>query len=412
MKSVAYVATAFPTQAFFLENEVHRLVARGVRVRVFRLRGPGENLQPEHRSLLAITEGVGSPIDLRAWSALLRWLFRRPRVLIPEAARMLWASRGSAYALAGHLGYLPAAARVASLVEREGFERVHGGWAHFPASVAYLAARLTGRRFSMAAHAGSDLYRTRAFLAEKARAADFVAVCVRSNGEMLRSLAGPAARVELLYHGVDLARFDGASRERASEPLLLAVGRLHRVKGFDIALRVLARLREQGVPARLELVGDGPERERLEALAQELGVAAHVGFRGALAQRDLLPLYRSAWLLLAPSRVLASGRRDGIPNVVIEALAMGLPCAATRAAGLEEAVAHDVNGVLVPPDDVEALADAIRPLLADPGRLDRLGEAARAGARAAFDVDRSFERLFDLLMGDRPSTGPAEGART
>ncbi len=410
MKSIAYVTTAFPTQTFFLENEIHRLIARGVRVRVLRLRGAGANVQPEHRVLESVTESVGSPFDPRGWWALATWLVRRPHVLVPEAARMVWASRGSLYALAGHVGYLPAAARVASVAEREDLQRIHGGWAHFPASVAYLAARLTGRRFSMAAHAGSDLYRTQAFLAEKTRAADFTTACVRGNAEMLRALAGEEARVEDLHHGVDLARFDGAGRARAARPLLLTVGRLHAGKGYDLAIRALARLRTSGIPATLELVGDGPERARLAALAESLGVTDAVRFRGALAQRDILPLYRSAWLLLAPSRVLGNGRRDGIPNVIVEALAMGLPCAGTRAAGLEEAIADGINGVLAPPDDDQALADAIRPLLTDPSRLDRLGERARSGVRERFDVERNFERLFALLTGDDATELPGRAA--
>lgn len=397
MKSVVYVTTAFPTQTFFLENEVHRLLARGVRVRVYRLRGPGENVQPEHRVLEAITTSVGSPFAWRSWLALLGWLVRRPHVLVPVVVRMVWASRASLYALAGHVGYLPAAARVASLVEAEGIERIHGGWAHFPGSVGYLASRLTGRPFSMAAHAGSDLYRTQAFLAEKVRAADFVAACVRGNADMLRELAGPGARVEWIYHGVDRARFDGAGRLRASEPLFVTVGRLHEGKGFDLAIRVVAALRGQGFPARLVLVGDGPERARLESLAASLGLGAAAEFRGALPQREILPLYRNAWMLLAPSRVLANGRRDGIPNVIVEAMAMGVPVAGTLAAGLEEAVQHGVTGTLTPPEDSEAMVAAIGPLLQDPARLDRLGEAARARVGERFDVERNFERMYALL---------------
>ena len=223
-------------------------------------------------------------------------------------ARILWASRGSPYALAGHLLWLPAACRVALLVEREGLERVHGAWAHFPGSAAYLAARLTGRPFSLSAHAGADLYRTRAFLAEKVRAADFVATCVRGNADLLRELAGPGARVEWVAHGVDLARFDGSGRAPDPDPVLITVGRLSPPKGFDDAIRALALLRSRGREATLWLVGDGPERVALEALARETGVADRVRFLGALSHEELLPLYRRAWLLLAPSRVLANGR--------------------------------------------------------------------------------------------------------
>jgi glycosyltransferase involved in cell wall biosynthesis len=399
VRPVAYVTTTFPTFAAFIENEVARLHGRGVRVRVFTLRPLRSNYQPDHEPLIPLTTFVGSPVSPRSWLDLLGWLLRRPHVLVPEFARILWASRGSPYAVAGHLAWLPAAARVATLVEREGLERVHGAWAHFPATVAYLAARLTGRRFSMAGHAGSDLYRTQSFLGEKVRAADFVTTCVRANRDMLLRLT-PGARVVWIYHGVDRARFNGAGRARGAAPLLLAVGRLAETKGFDTAVRALGALRRDGLTPELHFVGDGPDRPMLERLAREEEVSGQVTFHGWLTQLELLPLYRRAWLLLAPSRVLANGRRDGIPNVIVEALAMGLPCAGTRAAGLEEAIDEGVNGVLAPPDDAEALAAAIAPLLRDPSRIDRMSEAARARILGEFDAERNFERLWTLLETD------------
>ena len=412
MRSVAFVTTVFPTLASFIEDDVHRLAARGVRVRVYALRGVGRQYQPRHAPLVALTEMVGSPLDLRAWGAMLVWLLRRPGTLLGESARILWASRGSPYALAGHLLWLPAACRVARLVEREGLERVHGAWAHFPGSVAYLAARLAGRPFSLSAHAGADLYRTRAFLAEKVRAADFVATCVCGNAEMLRELAGPGARVEWLAHGVDLARFDGAGRAPEPEPVLITVGRLSPPKGFDDAIRALALLRSRGREATLWLVGDGPERAALEALARERGVADRVRFLGALGHEELLPLYRRAWLLLAPSRVLANGRRDGIPNVIVEAMAMGLPCVGTRAGGIEEAIVPGETGALAEPGDPASLAEAVESVLADPEALARLGRAARQRALERFDAVRSFERFFALFEGreaDPPAPAPGAG---
>jgi len=407
VKSIAYVTTTFPTFAAFLENEVARLHRRGVRLRVYTLRPLRSNYQPDHEPLVPLTRFVGSPLDPRGWFDLLGWLVRKPHVLVPECLRILWASRGSPYALAGHLLWLPAAARVATLAEREGFDRIHGAWAHFPASVAYLASRLTGKRFSMAGHAGSDLYRTQAFLRQKVNAADFVTTCVRGNRDMLRSLAGPAARVEWIYHGVDRARFDGAGRARGEEPLLLCIGRLAETKGFDTAIKALGELRHRGFTPRLEMIGDGPDRPALAALARACGVESQVVFRGWIHQAELLPLYRRAWLLVAPSRVLANGRRDGIPNVIVEALAMGLPCAGTRAAGLEEAIEDGVNGVLAPPDDALALAAAIEPLLRDPARLDRMSEAARARVLGEFDADRNFERLWELFETDGRAAGAA-----
>ena len=408
MKSVAYVTTAFPTLAFFVEADVHRLRARGVRVKVFTLRSPrGRKYQPEHESLLELTEWVGSPMDPRSWLALAAWLLRRPHILIPDIVRILWASRRSLYALYGHLGYLPATARIASRIERGGYDRVHGAWSHFPGTVAYLVWRLTGVPFSLSAHAGADLYRTQAFLAEKVRAADFTAACVAGNAAMLRRIAGEDARVTCVYHGVDLMRFDGGGRARDATPRLLAVGRLHAAKGFDLAVAAVARLAARGIAVHLTLVGDGPERARLEAQVREAGVADRVTFIEGMAQTGLLDLYRHAWLLLMPSRVLASGRRDGIPNVVVEAMAMGLPVLGTRAAGLEEAIAHRVTGALVPPDDAEALAAELARLVADPAEIDRLGAAARARIGERFDAERNFERLLALMNGGRAAVPEA-----
>ncbi len=408
MRSVAYVTPVFPTLAAFVEDEVHRLAARGVRVRVFTLRGVGRQYQPRHAALLPLVTDVGGPADPRAWGALAAWLARRPGTLAGETARILWASRRSPYALAGHLAWLPAACRVARLVEREGLEHVHGAWAHFPGTVAYLAARLAGRPFSLAAHAGADLYRTRAFLAEKVRAAAFTAACVRGNAELLRGLAGPGARVEWIAHGVDFARFDGAGREPAPSPAVLAVGRLSPPKGFDEAVRALALLGAEAPAAELWVVGDGPERGLLEALARSLGVADRVRFHGALDHDALLPLYRRAWLLVSPCRVLPNGRRDGIPNVIVEAMAMGMPVVGTRVAGLEEAIVPGETGALVEPGDTRALAEAVAGLLRDRAARERMGRAARALVTERFDAARSFERLWALYAGEaacpRPGT--------
>jgi len=398
VRSVAVVTTAFPTAAFFVEADVKRLHERGVRVQVFALRSPrGRTWQPEHDALLPLTRWVGSPLHPSAWMALLAWMVRKPHVLLPEWLKQLWASRGSRYAFLGHVGYLPAAARIAILVERGDFDCVHAAWAHFPGSVAYLVSRLTGRRFSMSAHAGSDLYRTQAFLGEKLRAARFTSACVRRNAEMLRALGGPRARVECVYHGVDLRRFDGAQRRRDPEPHLVTVGRLAPAKGYDVAIRALASLATRGIRPRLTVVGEGPERPHLEALVREAGLGEQVRFAGELPQAELVGLYARAWLLLAPSRVLSNGRRDGIPNVTVEAMAMGLPVLGTYAGGLDEAVTPGETGGLVPPDDPAAFAEALERLLADPQELDRMSERACQRAHGEFDAGRNFQRLFELL---------------
>jgi glycosyltransferase involved in cell wall biosynthesis len=237
MNSVAYVTTTFPTLAAFIESEVHRLRARGVQVRVFTLGPVGRECQPEHRSLVPLTESVGSPWRLDGWLALLGWLVRRPHVLVPRpcACCGLRARARTRSRAISPICRRPRASRIASIENRSSASTRVGA---LPGERRVLAARLCGVPFSMAAHAGADLYRTRAFLRES-RARRFVVGCVRGNVEMLRALAGEEARIEWLYHGVDLSRFDGQGRSRP-EPRLLAVGRLAPTKGLDDAVRTLA----------------------------------------------------------------------------------------------------------------------------------------------------------------------------
>jgi len=240
------------------------------------------------------------------------------------------------------------------------------------------------------------------------RAAEFVTACVRENAETLRRLGGPGARVEWIYHGVDLGRFDGRGRRRAERPMLLTVGRLAATKGFDVAIRALALLKARGLAPRLVMAGDGPLRARLESLATELGVRDQVEMLGAVDHEVILPLYRSAWTLVMPSVQLASGARDGIPNVVVESMAMGMPCVGSRAAGLPEIIVHGENGLLCEPGDPVSLADAIETLLRDPARIDALGARSRARVVEEFDTDRNIERLVTLFGA--PAREPA-GAR-
>jgi glycosyltransferase involved in cell wall biosynthesis len=413
MRRVGYVTTTFPTLAAFVEAEVAGLVDRGHRVTVFALRPTSALFQPEHARLLALVRHVGGPFAPRSWAAAARLIARRPLPVARDVLGLLGASLGDAYALAGHLGYLPAACAVAEAARRERIERLHGAWAHFPATVAYLAARWSGARFSFSAHAGADLYRSTAFLANKLRAADFVATCVQGNLAHLRALAPEAApRLHCIYHGVDLTRFSGDGREPAPGPLFLSVGALRAAKGFADAVRAVGLLRDQGLRVDYVLVGDGAERGALESLVAELGVGEQVRFAGSLDHAALLPHYRRAWALLAPSVVLASGRRDGIPNVVVEAMAMGLPCVATRAAGLAEAVEHGANGLLVPPRDPGALAAAMRLVVEDRAEAERMGRAGRARAAERFDAARSFERLRALFECPAVPPPPAGGTAT
>jgi colanic acid/amylovoran biosynthesis glycosyltransferase len=214
-----------------------------------------------------------------------------------------------------------------------------------------------------------------------------------------RALAAgyPAERVITHHGGVNTGFFrpSGAPPEPG---LILHVGRLVEKKGTAALLDALARTED----ARLVIVGDGPLREKLEHRARSLGVDARVRFAGALPQDEVLEWMRRAWLLAAPSVTAGDGDSEGLPTVVCEAAAAGLPVVATRHSGIPEAVSEGETGLLGPERDVGLLAGNLSLLLASPRMRESMAGAARLRALDRFDLARQTERLegyYDHLAG-------------
>ncbi|MCX7598418.1 MAG: glycosyltransferase family 4 protein [Armatimonadetes bacterium] len=222
----------------------------------------------------------------------------------------------------------------------------------------------------------------------------------------------PEERVRVIYGGVDPDRFAGpgvsaeAQRLRPTlgtgdAPLLLTVARLVRRKGHDLVLEAMARLRAEGVDVGYAVVGDGPERQRLEAIAQGLGLGRRVIFAGAVAEHDLPLWYSACDVFVMPSRDIPGEPPEGLGLVYLEANAAGKPVIAARTGGVEDAIADGQSGILVPPDDPEALADALKRLLCEPGLAARLGEQGRNRVLSQFTwrhVAQRFLAAADLAI--------------
>lgn len=293
-----------------------------------------------------------------------------------------------------------------------GAAHLHAHFLHTPASVARYAARMAGLDYSLSAHAKDVWTRPAWELREKLDGARFCVTCTAGNREHLARLA-PRATVELVYHGLDRRLFAppasfGSRRDGAdpADPVrLLSVGRLLPKKGFDVLLQALARLAGHH---RLTLVGYGPAEAELRALATRLGLDGRVRFAGQLDHPAVRDLYRASDLFVLAPRVAPDGDRDGLPNVVVEALSQGLPVVTTRVAALAEIVEDGVNGRLVPPEDPDALAAALRALAADPEARRWLGEAALRRLQHGWDLEAGVERLVALL---RPALAASPAAR-
>ena len=277
---------------------------------------------------------------------------------------------------------------------------LHAHFAHGTTTIAWHAARIAGRPFSFTGHA-RDIYaghlNPKAWLRRKLLAARFVVTCTEANRRHLLAIA-PEADVRLVYHGLnaDFARLVNGSRpppDRNGRLRVLAVGRMVEKKGFDVLVDACARLGERDIDFEAAIVGQqGAHTAVIERRIAGYGLGDRVRLPGPMGQAELLREYRRASTLCMPSRLLPDDR-DGIPNVLVEAMAAGTPVVASAVSGIPELVAHGVNGMLVPPEDPDALADALVRLHRDTALRARLSRAGRETVARRFDGVRQAEAL-------------------
>lgn len=430
--AIAYVLKGYPRRSeIFIASEIHRLERLGLRLRLFVLKPPDEH---EHHPVVGKVRA--RPVYLPATSSLsasatLPWLAANLPAFLPALRRVAvrrpgGLARAAALALAQAVRarrafwawprklylkeFLLAAALADELLVAGDVRHLHAHFAHGSATVAWLAATITGLPFSFTGHA-KDVYspalNPAGLLARKLAAARFAVTCTAANRAHLLPMAN-GTPVHLAYHGLNAdfaALLDGGSRRptptpprRSPRPRILGVGRLVPKKGFDTLVEACALLRDRGVDLEAVIAGERGEHEpEIRRRIERLGLSGLVRLAGPMSQAELYEAYRKASMFCLPCRVLDDGDRDGIPNVLVEAMACGLPVVTTPVSGIPELVHHERDGLLVPPDDPAALARALLRVASDQDLRDRLAEAARASVSERFDGDRLAVRLAGLF---------------
>ena len=415
---VAYVVSSYPAVSHtFIQREVVALRRLGIEIDTFSIRRsePGELLSNADRAEFAGTFAILPPRLARLIGAHARALLTRPN----RYARAL--------ALALHLGSVGSRDRLWQLFyfleavvlwdecRRRGIRRLHAHFGNVGADVAMLATELGGGRgpdrewsWSFTMHGQTELGELRRHrLAEKIERASLV-VCISDFcRSQLMTVVDEAhwPKLRTVRCGVDVDAFRPAAREPtraragAARPLrILCVARLTPPKGQALLLEAIAELKRRGVPAEATLVGAGPARDSLEEQARALGIAPLVGLTGAVGQDEIRAHYAAADVFCLASFA------EGLPVVLMEAMAMGLPVVATRITGTPELVEDGRSGLLVSPARSDELADALAELAAAPERAESMGRAGRKKVRAEFDLTRSAQALCELFLETSPAT--------
>lgn len=414
---VAYMMSRFPklTETFIL-YEMIAMIEQGVTVELFPLlRERTSVMHPEAERFMQRAHFVPF-ISWPILQANLDYLRRKPRTYLATLRDLLKGNWGSFRFFSGALGIFPKSVYFAAQMERLEIGHVHAHFASHPAAAAYVIHRLTGIPFSFTAH-GSDIHRDRTMLAEKVAEASFVVPISDFNKEVILNACDGryAEKMTIIHCGVDTDHFrprnkdtapDGRASQdgAAAQPLTVCcIGTLHEVKGQHYLIEACRLLKERNVAFRCHFIGDGPDRDALEAQSEQAGIADWVTFHGQQTRAEVAAILRAADVVAAPSVPSSDGRREGIPVALMEAMSTRLPVVASRLSGIPELVEDGVSGLLAPPGDAVALADALEQLWRDAELRRRLGKAARQKILNEFDLHRNARRLAERFESKVPS---------
>jgi colanic acid/amylovoran biosynthesis glycosyltransferase len=284
-------------------------------------------------------------------------------------------------------------------MERQGIKHIHAHFEINAASIALVASRLLGISFSFTAH--NLLFTDRIILQEKIREARFIVAISGFTRDFLSGLAPGETydhKVHIVHCGLSLKDFSPPDLKPVNDvPILLFVAQLAERKGAPILIEACKILAERGVAFRCIMVGDGPQRALVEQLINQYGLQATVELPGALFQEQLREYLNRADVFVLPCIRTDSGDMDGIPVALMEAMSMGIPTISTHVSGIPELIEHEQSGLLVPPRDPHALADALQRVLQDKELGERLRKNGRCRVQAEFNIQNNARQLAGLF---------------
>lgn len=410
---VGYVQLWFPVSSeTFVFREVSQLRAMGVPVHIYTLYGESSsNLSREMREYDGPMDHLGLPAFFRLFASFFRFLRKRPGFVLNLVKTYFFRRMRNLESLGENSWCFMAGFPLAEMAMRDGIRLLHSPWANGPATAALVASRLTGIPFAFTGRAG-DIYPQDGLLREKAEAAAFIRTNNAANVPWLSSFCpkGQESKVHLVYNSLTMVTRTECTCPCRPPIHVLAVGRFARKKGFPYLLTAIARLRRENFPVQLTLVGDGSWRRRIERQIREQKLEDCVQLPGFVPNDHLLTFMQTHDMLVVPSVIHANGDRDGIPNVIMEALSNHMPVIATDVCGISEIIHPGETGILLPQRDADAIAEAIRWSAGHREEIMAMARRGHALVEEVFDARRNIRMLYDLYA-DACRKGDAGGER-
>ncbi len=402
IKRLVYIIGTYPLlTTTFIDREILQLRQWGVDVQVLSIRRPPPGV-PLSRTQLELQKNVLYLLPVNYFRLALSHLFfafTRPRTYLGSLFYLLTRPHPGFRERIKTLLHFGEGVYAAYLLRAQDFRELHAHFIDRAATLALIIGRLLGKPYSMSIHAAEDIFVHPVLLGEKIEAARHVATCTQFNKIHIEALIGRNldAKISHIPHGLDIKKYQPNGHGLTEIPLILAVGQLTERKGFTYLLQACHILKNRGVKFKCQIIGKGPQRQSLADTITHLSLEDCVTLCGALPHEEVIERYKNVSMFVLPCVQSADGNMDGIPNVLLEAMAMQLPVISTPVSAIPELIVDNVNGLMVEPENSDKLAEAIQTLIDSPQKATLLGRYGRESVMAEFDVAPNVWRFATTL---------------
>jgi glycosyltransferase involved in cell wall biosynthesis len=423
---IGYIMKGYPRLTdVFINNEIYLLESMGLALQIFSAKKPaGEKIHSVVNNIQAPVTYLPEVTSISTNNFLL-WLcqnlphfissqlylcrahFRSYIHTMREAVGMSFKYRTTFFSTPRKIflqEFLQAGYIARQVLESGRIRHLHGHFCHGSTTITMFVSQLTGIPFSFTAHA-KDIYLQKLnpsdLLSIKIRRAQFVVTCTEANSRYLKSVCPDVSTIHTIYHGLDTTSFTPAVHQHDDDntvPVILSVGRFVEKKGFSYLVQACRILKDRGYAFQCRLLGEADDQtDLIKQLIGELTLEDTVFLDDPVTQEELTQIYRNCAIFALPCQILDNGDRDGIPNVLVEAMAMEIPVVSTDISGIPELIEHRVDGLLVPQKDASALAGALEELLRESRLRSELGKHGRDKVRRLFDNKATTLELRKLF---------------
>jgi glycosyltransferase involved in cell wall biosynthesis len=395
---IAYIIGTYPFMTTtFIDREIFELKEQGLKIHIVAMRKPINIIK--NQRLVELAKNLHYIIPAKIiflLNAFFYFLITQPYIFSSTVSYLVTRKHKNFRLRIKTFFHFIEGILAAMHLNKMNIKQIHAHFADRSTTVALVASRFLKVPYSFTAHA-NDIYVNPIMLKEKIENAKFVTTCTKYNKQYLEKIYGK--KIELVYHGLDLNDFKNKKQDiiKKNQNSIISVGKLKEKKGFEYLIKACSLLKIQNIKFSCEIIGEGPENKRLLKLIEELKLHKEIKLSGALQHKKVIEKLHSATVFVLPCIQAKNYDRDGIPNVILEAMANKLPVISTNFSGIPEVINNMDNGILVETRNEKKLAKSIKKILFNHQLIQQFSYNGRKTVEQKFDIKKNILPLIELF---------------